>query len=234
MKSKEPVIELKDVWKIYEIGETKVYALKDLHFKVFPGEFVAVVGKSGSGKTTAVNMIGCLDYPTKGHVILSGYDTTSLTESDLAVFRGQKIGYIFQKFNLVKTLSALENVELPMIFQGVPKDERERRARKLLNEFDMGERLMNKPGELSGGQQQRVAIARALANNPDVILADEPTGNLDSKTGDIVMNYIKQLNKEGKTIILVTHDDKLAHYANRVITLVDGKVVSETHNKKRL
>lgn len=231
---KEPIISLRDVWKIYEIGDNKVYALKGLDFEVYPGEFLAVIGKSGSGKTTAVNMIGCLDYPTKGNVILSGYDTTLLSESDLAVFRGRKIGYIFQKFNLVKTLSAQENVQLPMIFQGVPKEKRERLAKELLVDFDMGDRLLNKPGELSGGQQQRVAIARALANNPDVILADEPTGNLDSKTGVIVMNYIKKLNKEGKTIILVTHDDKLAHYADRIITLVDGKVIHKKINKKKL
>lgn len=227
-KKDRVVIELKDVWKTYHLGDNTVHALKGLTFAVKEGEFVAIVGKSGSGKTTAVNQIGCLDYPSKGEVILDGEKVSDLSESELAVVRGKKIGYIFQKFNLIKTLSALENVELPMIFQGIPRDERKRKAKELLETFDMGDRLINKPSELSGGQQQRVAIARALANEPDIILADEPTGNLDSKTGVVVMDYLKKLHEEGKTIILVTHDDKLSLYAKRRITLFDGKIINDT------
>lgn len=230
----KPVIELKDVWRTYYLGDNEVNALKGISFKILKGEFVSIIGKSGSGKTTAVNQVGCLDTPSRGSIHLSGLKVSDLSESDLAQVRGKKIGYIFQKFNLIKTLSALENVELPMIFQGVHIDERRERAKELLISLDMGDRLINKPSELSGGQQQRVAIARALANEPEIILADEPTGNLDSKTGVIVMDFLKALHKEGKTIILVTHDDKLSKYAQRIITLKDGEVISDKANKKPL
>ncbi len=230
-KNSEVAIELKNVWKTYFIGDNTIHALKDLNLKINKGEFVAIVGKSGSGKTTAVNQIGCLDIPTKGEIYLSNEPISSLHESDLAVIRGKKIGYIFQKFNLIKTLSTQENVELPMIFQGVEIEDRRRKAKELLIKLDMGNRLENKPSELSGGQQQRVAIARALANEPDIILADEPTGNLDSKTGHAVMEYLKALHKEGKTIILVTHDDKLSHFAHRIVTLSDGTVIEDKPNK---
>jgi len=233
-KKKEIVIELRDVWKTYVMGENKIHALSGMNLKVYKGEFLAIVGKSGSGKTTAVNMIGSLDTPTKGKIILDNYDTSKLTESQIAIVRGRNIGYIFQKFNLINTLSAQENVELPMIFQGIPKNVRNERAKRLLCDLEMGDRLINKPSELSGGQQQRVAIARALSNQPDIILADEPTGNLDSKTGVMVMKCIKNLNKQGKTIILVTHDEKLSHFAHRIVTLVDGKVVDEKINRKIL
>lgn len=225
------VIELRDVWKTYIIGDNTIHALKNLNLKIKKGEFVAIVGKSGSGKTTAVNQIGCLDIPSKGEIYLSGDAISSLHESDLAVIRGKKIGYIFQKFNLIKTLTTQENVELPMIFQGVSIEDRRQKAKELLVKLDMGDRLQNKPTELSGGQQQRVAIARALANEPDIILADEPTGNLDSKTGHTVMEYLKALHKEGKTIILVTHDDKLSNYAHRIITLSDGNIINDKENK---
>ncbi len=234
MSEKKTVIELVDVWKTYHLGDNVVHALKGLSLKVNKGEFVGIIGKSGSGKTTAVNQIGCLDYPSSGEVILSGEKISSMSENKLARIRGKNIGYIFQKFNLIKTLSAQENVALPMVFQGIAKDIREEKARELLTKLDMGERLVNKPSELSGGQQQRVAIARALANEPEIILADEPTGNLDSKTGLIVMDYLKQLHKEGKTIILVTHDDKLSKYAHRLVTLIDGKVVKDEVNSKPL
>ena len=236
MKSQKEkiVIELEDVWKTYILGENTVHALKGVNLKVKKGEFLAIVGKSGSGKTTLVNQIGCLDTPSKGEVYLDETPISSLSESELAKIRGKKIGYIFQKFNLIKTLSALENVELPMIFQDVPKEERKKRARELLEKFDMGDKLINRPSELSGGQQQRVAIARALSNEPEIILADEPTGNLDSKTGIVVMEYLKKLHSEGKTIILVTHDDKLSNYANRIVTLMDGKIVDEKINKNPL
>ncbi|MDA3855980.1 MAG: ABC transporter ATP-binding protein [Candidatus Woesearchaeota archaeon] len=233
-KSSGPVIELKDVWRTYYLGDNVVHALKGLSFSVNKGEFVAIVGKSGSGKTTAVNQIGVLDIPSKGEIFIEGEPITELSESELAILRGKKIGYIFQKFNLIKTLSAQENVELPMIFQGISPIDRKDRAAELLTKLDMGERLINKPTELSGGQQQRVAIARALANEPEIILADEPTGNLDSKTGVIVMEYLKKLHSEGKTIILVTHDDKLSKYAQKLITLVDGKVIKEEINTKPL
>lgn len=230
IKSDRPVIEVKNLWKIYWMGENKLEVLKDINFSLQKGEFLAIVGKSGSGKTTLVNQIGCLDYPTKGEVVLSGDGVSELSESDLATIRGQRIGYIFQKFNLIKTLSAKDNVALPMIFQGISREERQTKATKLLEGFDMGERLLNKPSELSGGQQQRVAIARALANEPEIILADEPTGNLDSKTGIIVMDYLKKLHSEGKTIILVTHDDKLSKYATRIITLSDGRIIEDKKN----
>lgn len=235
LKSSDDVlIELRDVWKTYYLGDNVVHALKGLSFSVKRGEFVAIIGKSGSGKTTAVNQIGVLDIPTKGEIYIEGEPISDLSESELAVLRGKKIGYIFQKFNLIKTLSAEENVELPMIFQGVSPADRKERARDFLTRLDMGERLINKPSELSGGQQQRVAIARALANEPEIILADEPTGNLDSKTGVIVMEYLKKLHGEGKTIILVTHDDNLSKYAQKLITLVDGKVTKEEINLRPL
>lgn len=235
MKSgNKAVIELKDIWKTYYLGDNTIDVLKGISFSVPKGEFVAIVGKSGSGKTTLVNQVGCLDSPSKGEIVLDGEDVSQLSESELAKVRGKKIGYVFQKFNLIKTLSSQENVELPMIFQGVSKEERSKKAKLLLETFDMGERLVNKPSELSGGQQQRVAIARALANEPEILLADEPTGNLDSKTGVVVMEYLQQLHAQGKTIILVTHDDKLSRCAQRIITLIDGKVVSDEKNTKIL
>lgn len=233
-KKKNPVIELVNVWKIYHLGDNVLNVLKGINLSIDEGEFVAIVGKSGSGKTTLVNQIGCLDIPSKGEIILDGSLVSDLDESALAQIRGKKIGYIFQKFNLIKTLSSQENVELPMIFQNIPLNKRKERAKDLLIKLDMGERLINKPSELSGGQQQRVAIARALANEPSIILADEPTGNLDSKTGISVMEQLKSLHKEGKTIILVTHDDKLSKYANRIVTLIDGKIVNDKINSHPL
>lgn len=234
--SKNILINVDKVIKEYKIGKTTLRVLKEISFQIFEGDFVAIVGKSGSGKTTLVNQIGCLDTPTKGDVYIRGKGIKKLSESDLAVLRGRTIGYIFQKFNLIKSLSAQENVELPMIFSNKSKKQRTKRARELLTEFDMAQRLLNKPTELSGGQQQRVAIARALANDPKIILADEPTGNLDSKTGKIVMEYLHKLHSQGKTIILVTHDDSLAKQAERIITLHDGEIISDIRNssKKRL
>ena len=231
---KKPAIETKDIWKTYYLGDNVINVLKGISLFINKGEFVSIVGKSGSGKTTLVNQIGCLDTPSRGHVYLQGEDISTMAESELAQIRGLSIGYIFQKFNLIKTLSAQENVELPMLFQEVDKEERINRAKNLLESFEMGDKLLNKPSELSGGQQQRVAIARALANEPDIILADEPTGNLDSKTGITVMNYLLSLHKKGKTIILVTHDDKLSQYGERIITLVDGKVTKDYKNEKPL
>jgi len=226
MRKKQPIIEIKDVWKIYEIGKTKVYALRGLDITIDRDDFVAIMGPSGSGKSTAMNMVGALDIPTKGHIFLEGMDIAEMSESELAQIRGKKIGFIFQQFNLINTLNALENVMLPMVFQGIPAEDRLSKATHLLNLVGLGDRMYNKPTELSGGQQQRVAIARALANDPDVILADEPTGNLDSKTGEMVMSVLCDLHeKEKKTIIVVTHDAIVARCAHRIIKLKDGKVV---------
>ena len=221
------VIRLEDVWKIYEMGDVKVQALRGLTFRVSKGEFVCVKGPSGSGKSTAMNMIGALDYPTRGHVYLDNHDITELSESQLATVRGRKIGFVFQQFNLLANLSAIENVELPMMFQGVPSSRRRRRAKELLVRLGLGDRLEHRPSELSGGQQQRVSIARALSNNPEVILADEPTGNLDSTTGKVIINFLKELHKEGRTVIMITHDDSLARYADRVEKLKDGVIVGK-------
>ncbi|MBN2458550.1 ABC transporter ATP-binding protein [Candidatus Woesearchaeota archaeon] len=221
------IIKLDDVWKVYKMGEVEVPALRCMSLEVKRGEFVSIMGPSGSGKSTAMNMVGALDIPTKGKIFLEGKDITLLSESDLAQIRGKKIGFIFQQFNLLNTLTALENVMLPMTFQNVPESERRRKARKLLELVELGERLNHKPAELSGGQQQRVAIARALANDPEVILADEPTGNLDSKTGVNVLSFLKKLNKEEKkTIVMVTHDEVLAKQAQRVEYLRDGRIIS--------
>ncbi len=228
MKNKKPIIELREVWRTYTMGEAKVHALRGIDFKVQEGEFVAIMGPSGSGKSTAMNMIGCLDIPTKGSVLLSGQNISHLSESDLAQIRGQKIGFIFQKFNLINTLSAKENVMLPMIFQGMSEEQRHERAEELLDLVDLTDRMDHKPNELSGGQQQRVAIARSLAVDPTVILADEPTGNLDSKTGGTVMDFLKKLHKEkGTTIVMVTHDEHVAKHADRVQYLKDGQIVKK-------
>ncbi len=221
------LIRLEDVWKVYDMGEVNVEALRGLSFEVRQGEFVSVRGPSGSGKSTAMNMIGALDYPTKGKVYLDGRDITRFSESQLATVRGRKIGFIFQQFNLLNSLSAIENVALPMMFQGVSSGERLGRARQLLEMVELGDRLNHRPAELSGGQQQRVAIARALANDPEVILADEPTGNLDSKTGNTIVNFLKGLNDKGKTVVMITHDENLAKAARRVEILKDGRIVGQ-------
>lgn len=227
------IIELRDVWKIYDLGEVQVEALRGLTLSIKKGEFVAIKGASGSGKSTAVNQIGCLDLPTKGEVLLDAKNISLLSESSLAEMRGKKIGFIFQQFNLIPTLTAMENVALPMVFQDVPKEERIRRASYLLNMVGLGDRLDHRPGQLSGGQQQRVAIARSLINDPEVIIADEPTGALDSKTGLTVLSFLNQLHKKGKTIIMVTHDEKLALFANRIVQLMDGRVQKDEPHKGR-
>ena len=224
------LLGLKDVWKTYKVGDTKIHALAGLNFTVKKGEFVSIGGPSGSGKSTAMNMIGSLDVPTKGKIILDGYDISKLTESRLATIRGKKIGFIFQQFNLINTLTAKENVMLPMIFQGVDYEERIRRAEILLKNVELGHRMENHPNKLSGGEQQRVAIARSLANDPEIVLADEPTGNLDSKTGQIVMKFLKELHKQGRTIIMVTHDLQTAKNAQRIEFLKDGKIVKSKEN----
>ena len=208
------------------MGEVEVHAVRGMDFEVKQGEFVVIMGPSGSGKSTAVNMVGCLDVPTKGNIYLEHRNIAHLSESALAQIRGKKIGFIFQQFNLIPSLTAKRNVTLPMIFQGVSYRKRVARAEKLLKMVGLGDRMQHRPTEMSGGEQQRVAIARALANNPEVILADEPTGNLDSKTGKMVMDFLRDLNKkEKKTIVMVTHDSHLAKFADRVAHLKDGIII---------
>ena len=225
------IIRIEDVWKVYKMGEVEVEALRGMNFKVRKGEFVAIMGPSGSGKSTAVNMIGSLDVPTRGKVFLENKDISKMDESKLAQLRGRKIGFIFQQFNLIQTLTAKENIMLPMVFQGIPTAKRKKRAEHLLKMMGLEDRMDHRPTELSGGQQQRVAIARALSNNPEVIIADEPTGNLDSKTGKSVINFLKQLHKkQGKTIIIVTHDKYVANFAQRVEHLKDG-IILKKHKK---
>ena len=220
------VISLSKVWKIYKMGDVEVVALKGLSLDAKKGEFLAIKGPSGSGKSTAMNMIGALDYPTHGKVYLDGIDISTLSENQLASIRGKKIGFIFQQFNLLANLSALENVALPMMFQGVSEGRRIRRAQSLLESFGLGDRIHHKPSELSGGQQQRVAISRSLSNDPEVILADEPTGNLDSKTGKGIMDFLREVNNQGKTIIMITHDQQLAKFADRSETIKDGSIIN--------
>jgi putative ABC transport system ATP-binding protein len=229
---KECLIDIRDVWKIYKIGDVEVAALRGLNFSVKKGEFVSIMGPSGSGKSTCVNMVGALDIPTRGHIYLDCKDISKMHESDLAQIRGRKIGFIFQQFNLIPTLTALENVMLPMMFQNKPKNERLERGKHLLEIVGLGDRMYHKPNELSGGQQQRVAIARSLSNDPEVVLADEPTGNLDSRTGHQVIEMLTKLHEdEGKTIIMVTHDSEVAEHADRVEFLKDGQII---RSKKRI
>jgi len=226
---KNIIIKLQDVWKTYQMGEVEVQALRGLNLEVREGEFLAIQGPSGSGKSTAMNMIGCLDIPSKGKIYLDGHDISKLSESDLAQIRGRKIGFVFQKFNLINTLTALQNVMLPMMFQDKSVEQRRKKAIELLRLVELEDRMDHKPTELSGGQQQRVAIARALANDPAVVLADEPTGNLDSRSGENVMSFLKKLNKEEKrTIVMVTHDEDMARNAQRIEYLKDGIIVGSS------
>ncbi len=225
MKKQCPILELKGVWKTYQVGKTAVNAVKGVSLKINRGDFLALIGPSGAGKSTCMNMVGCLDIPTKGIIYLDGQNISELSESELAQIRGRKIGFIFQQFNLIPTLTASENVALPMLFQGINEDDRKKRAVELLDLVGLRDRMNHKPNELSGGEQQRVAIARSLANNPEVILADEPTGNLDSKTGKIVIDYLKEINKKGKTLIIVTHDNDIARQTRCIIRLKDGEIV---------
>lgn len=219
------IIELKNVSRYYKMGESIVKALDCLNIAVDKGDFVAVMGPSGSGKSTSMNLIGSLDLATNGNIYLSGQNIKELNESELAQIRGKKIGFIFQQFNLIPNLTAKENVMLPMLFQNISEFEREENAEKLLKLIGLADRINHYPNQLSGGEQQRVAVARALSNNPEVILADEPTGNLDTKTGEKVMKFLNELNEKGKTIIIVTHDSELARkHAKTIYTLKDGKI----------
>lgn len=231
IERKSVIVDLENVKKIYKLGEVEVYALRGISLKIYEGEFIAIVGKSGSGKSTCLNLIGCLDKPTSGRVKLVGKDITKLSENELAKIRGKTIGFVFQMFNLIPTLNTLENVMLPMIFQNVKKEERIRRAKEIIKLVGLEKRMFHKPNELSGGERQRVAIARALVNNPKLILADEPTGNLDSKSGRMIIDLLIKINKERKTtLVVVTHDYELASLAKRIIKLEDGKIVEEKIN----
>jgi putative ABC transport system ATP-binding protein len=232
MKEENVIIQLKGVSKHYYMGDNVVKAVDGIDISVPKGDFIAIMGPSGSGKSTSMNLVGSLDMPSKGKIYLDGEDISQLGESNLAQIRGKKIGFIFQNFNLIPNLTVKENVMLPMMFQGVDVYEREAIAEELLKKVELGDRMDHYPNQTSGGQMQRVAIARALANDPEVILADEPTGNLDTKTGEKVMEFLQQLNKEGKTIIMVTHEPELAEaYAKRVFWLRDGKVEKITKKK---
>ena len=207
------------------MGDAEVYALHDVNLDIQDGEFIAIIGPSGSGKSTLLNMIGCLDKPTSGAVFIDGIDTGKLSENGLAEIRREKIGFIFQQFNLVHTLNALENVALPMFFAGVRHEIRMERAEELLVKVGLGDRMYHKPSEMSGGEQQRVAIARALSNDPEVVIGDEPTGNVDTETGNTIMDILEGLNKEGRTVIVVTHDAEIAARAGRTKRMRDGKVL---------
>lgn len=228
------IIDLKDIIKSFYVGqENELEILHGIDLTVREGEFVSIVGASGSGKTTLMNIIGILDRPTKGNYTLDGVDVCRAKERDLSKIRNHKIGFVFQTYNLVARTSALKNVELPMLYGGIRRKERLERARQLLDEVEMGERLNHTPDELSGGQKQRVAIARAMANDPSIILADEPTGALDSKTGRKIMDLFHRLNKEqGKTIVLITHSNELAEETGRIITLKDGNIINEREAKE--
>ena len=223
----EPVIKLEKVWKIYQMGKVELAALKDVELEIVPGAFVSIMGPSGSGKSTLLNMIGALDFPTKGRVLLKGKDISLLSEDELSFLRGQSIGFVFQEFNILPNLTALENVTLPMIFQGVKLEERKKRAEELLISVGLKDRISHQPAELSAGERQRVAIARALANDPEMIIADEPTGNLDSVTGKKIMEILTDFHrKQNKTMVLVTHDPNIATYSEKIINIKDGQIVA--------
>ena len=221
---KPPLIEFRNLSKIYKMGSDNVHAADRISFKIYENEFVALVGQSGSGKTTCMNIIGCLDVPTHGKYFLSGRDVGKMRGNELAEIRNKMIGFVFQQYNLLPKLSVLENVELSMLYAGLPRRIRHKRARAVLDRVGLTDKIKNRPNQLSGGQQQRVSIARALAGGPSVILADEPTGALDSHTGHEVIGLLRELNREGNTIILITHDNSIAMSANRVIRLEDGHV----------
>ncbi|MFZ0332826.1 MAG: ABC transporter ATP-binding protein [Candidatus Acidiferrales bacterium] len=218
------VICAEDLWKTYEMGSEQVHALRGVSLEIRKGEYTAIMGPSGSGKSTLMNLIGCLDSPTKGSYWLAGRLVSDLDDDELAYIRNKEIGFVFQTFNLLPRATALHNVELPMIYNGTPSEERQERARKALQQVELGERMMHRPNELSGGQRQRVAVARALVNNPSILLADEPTGNLDSQTGEEIMSLFVRLHQQGNTIILVTHEPDIAQRAHRIIRLRDGKI----------
>jgi len=224
-QSKMPILKLQNVGKAYQIDSQKLEVLRGINLEVKKGEFIAIMGPSGSGKSTLMNIIGCLDTPTSGKVIFENRDVSQLSERDLAQIRNQKVGFVFQTFNLIPRTTALANVELPLIYKGLPAAERTALAKKVLEQFGLGPRVYHFPNQLSGGEQQRVAIARALVTQPVIILADEPTGNLDSKTGEEIIKIFQDLNRAGNTIILVTHNKNIASHAKKIIKLYDGQII---------
>ncbi len=234
-RSDTPVIRLENVHKTYDLGEVQVHALRSVTLEIRAGEFAAVMGASGSGKSTLMNILGCLDRPTRGHYYLAGTDVSQLSKVELAKIRNRKLGFVFQQFNLLARTSALENVELPTIYAGISPEEREKRANEALERVGLADRAHHFPSQLSGGQQQRVAIARALVNHPSILLADEPTGNLDSRTSVEIMDILQRLNKEeGLTIVLVTHEQDIARYAKRALEFRDGKLRRDFAVRDRL
>jgi putative ABC transport system ATP-binding protein len=230
----EALIQTEDLWKTYEMGSEKIHALHGVSFEIGRNEYVAIMGPSGSGKSTLMNLIGCLDTPSKGRYLLNGKLVSDMDDDELAYIRNREIGFVFQTFNLLPRASALQNVELPLIYAGISASERHRRAVETLKQVELESRMHHKPSELSGGQRQRVAIARALVNGPSIILADEPTGNLDSKTGREIMGVFERLHESGNTIVLVTHEPEIAQHAQRVIHLLDGKIHSDEVVEQRI
>ena len=222
-----PLIRAEDLWRTYVMGSEEIHALRGVSFTIDPGEYVAIMGPSGSGKSTLMNLIGCLASPSKGNYVLRGKMVSQMGDDELAEIRNREIGFVFQTFNLLPRASALHNVELPMVYAGISKEDRLARARRSLEMVDLGDRVTHKPNELSGGQRQRVAIARALVMGPSILLADEPTGNLDTATGEEIMRLFEKLHSEGHTIILVTHEKDIADHAHRTIHIRDGKIESD-------
>lgn len=225
--TEDTVVNIVNAEKTYSLGRIDVQALNGVNLNIIRGDFVAIMGPSGSGKSTLMNLIGCLDRPTKGDIFINNRNINIMTDSDLANLRGKEIGFVFQTFNLIQRLSALKNVELPMVYQDIPRDSRIIRAQWALNQVELGDRMDHKPNELSGGECQRVAIARALVNDPSILLADEPTGNLDSKTEAEIMRIFQKLNDEGRTIVMVTHEPELGRQAKRIVRLRDGRIEGE-------
>jgi len=225
------VIETEELWKTYEMGAEQLHALRGVSLRINKGEYVAIMGPSGSGKSTLMNLIGCLDTPSKGRYWLAGRLVSQLNDDELAYIRNKEIGFVFQTFNLLPRATALHNVELPLIYKGTPAGERIERAKKALQQVDLADRMMHKPNELSGGQRQRVAVARALVNHPSILLADEPTGNLDSQTGEEIMSLFAKLHQQGNTIILVTHESEIATHAHRIIRLRDGHIEKDERTR---
>ena len=231
MNQNGTIIRMAGIRKIYDTGKVKVEALKGIDLDIYPGEFVAIVGPSGSGKSTLMNLLGCLDTPTEGQYEIGGDNVAGVTRDELAEIRNRRVGFVFQNFNLLPHITAQENVELPMLFGGMAPKDRKKRATELLTRVGLGDRVDHKPTELSGGQMQRVAIARALAMDPDIVLADEPTGNLDTSSGTDVMSLFQELWKSGRTLVIITHDPALAKRASRIVEIRDGKITSDTRNE---